>query len=146
MSTLTRRDLLRAGLACCVATCATGHPAAAFGQTIRPRRTGCMLAKLDAERMFGRSTEQRLYATGREPIVMSSGDKTFDIALAMTLSRISDEMQVLPGFAFYDDTDGENAYATQTKRLQNADGTVLFGTRFLKRLLALPETRLPAVT
>jgi hypothetical protein len=98
-----------------------------------------MLSRLDADRILRTATEQRLYATGREPMVMSSGDKTFDAALAMTLSRISDELQVLPGFAYYDDSEGENAYATDVVRLKNADGTVLFGTRYLKRLLSLPE-------
>jgi hypothetical protein len=85
------------------------------------------------------ATPERLYETGHEPMISNSGDRDFDIALAHTLAKICDELSVLPGFAYYDDYDGANAYATRTARLQNADGTVLFGQRLLKRLLGTRE-------
>jgi hypothetical protein len=99
-----------------------------------------MLSQEEAGRFMSTATEQRLYETGHEPMILSSGDKDFDAALAISLSRISDAFSVLPGFAYYDDYDGANAYASEVARLKNADGTVLFGTRLLKRLLALPES------
>ena len=86
------------------------------------------------------ATRERLYETGHEPMISSSGDRDFDFALAQTLARISDEFSVLPGFAYYDDYDGENAFATPSLRSRNADGTVLFGKRLLKRLLATAES------
>jgi hypothetical protein len=136
MSDLTRRDVIAAGIAAASSCCLRPLLAQA---TLRPR-AGCMLSRAEANRFLDTATEQRLYATGRETMIMSSGDKEFDIALAMTLSRISDTFDVLPGFAYYDDYDGANAFATNTVRLRNADGTVLFGTRYLKRLLKLRES------
>jgi len=37
---------------------------------------------------------------------------------------------VLPGFAYSDDHDAENAYATEVRRLLRVDGTVLYGKRY----------------
>jgi hypothetical protein len=78
-------------------------------------------------------------ATGDEPIISSSGDKDFDRALAQTLSMLASELEVHPGFAFYDDLGDKNAYATSDVRLNGADGTVLFGLSFLGDMLSLPE-------
>ena len=137
---MTRREVLRAAVAGCVATCAPADPVVALAEGTRRRGRGCMLSRLDADRILRTASEQRLYATGREPMILSSGDKDFDAALAMTLARISDTFDVLPGFAYYQDAENaENAYATNVVRLKNADGTVLFGTRYLKSLRALPE-------
>ena len=106
-----------------------------------PRRfRGCVLASSDAGSFMNRAGQERLYETGHEPIISNSGDRDFDYALAHTLAKISDVFSVLPGFAYYNDEDGANAYATRTSRLQKADGTVLFGQRLLKRLLATPES------
>jgi hypothetical protein len=122
-----------------MAACALGGTTEIQAQRRRRRRLGCMLSEDDAQSFLNTSSQQQLYASGHESVVMSSGDKTFDTALAMTLSRISDAFDVLPGFAYYDDYDGANAFATTVVRLKNADGTVLFGTRYLKRLLGLRE-------
>lgn len=109
-------------------------------QTLRRRPRGCMLPAADAGAFMNTATRERLYETGNEPMISNSGDRDFDLALAHTLAKISDEFSVLPGFAYYDDYDGANAYATPTARLHNADGTVLFGQRLLKRLLAGRES------
>ena len=60
-------------------------------------------------------------------------------ALAETLAKCADLFEVLPGFAFFDDHNGLNAYATNRVRMQRADGTVLMGQRLLARLLRQPE-------
>ena len=101
--------------------------------------TGCMLQPDEAEQFLETATEQQSYITGREPIIASSGDRDFDYALAHTLSRLTDSFRVLPGFAYYDDYEGENAYATTARRLSRSDGSVLFGQRLLKTLMAEPE-------
>ena len=109
-------------------------------QTARTRHTfGCMLADDEAEQFLSTSTGQQAFATGNEPIIASSGDREFDYALAQTLSRLTDTFRVLPGFAYYDDFEQPNALASSVVRMANADGTVLFGRRFLKKLLASPE-------
>lgn len=96
---------------------------------------GCIVEGARADEILARSSTQQLYASGNEAIVASSGDRHFDYALAQTLSRLTDTLQVLPGFAYYDDYDGKNALATTKIRLARADGTVLFGTRLLKETL-----------
>ena len=83
---------------------------------------------------------EQLFATGTESVIGSSGDRDFDFALAQTLARVSDLFDVLPGFGFYDDYDGKNAYATRAVRAGRAQGTVLFGQRLLKDLLSEHES------
>ncbi|HYC65093.1 MAG TPA: metalloprotease [Reyranellaceae bacterium] len=104
-----------------------------------PNTLGCVLADSDVDRVYAANAPTTMYATGQEPLVHSSGDRQFDRALAETLARCSTMLQVLPGFAFFDDYDGMNAYATSRVRLQRADGTVIFGTRLLGKLLRQPE-------
>ena len=69
-------------------------------------------------------------------MIPKSGDADFDFALAHTLAKISDAFNVAPGFAYYDDFDAKNAYATKVQRSNGPDGTVLFGQRLLQRCLA----------
>jgi hypothetical protein len=97
---------------------------------------GCTLPQQEANAFFGTATEPRLYVTGDEAMIPQSDDRDFDYALAQTLGKISGYFDVAPGFAYYDDYDARNAYATKVKRLNGADGTVLFGRRLLKRCLA----------
>ena len=119
----TRRDAMRIGLGF-VASCAIGE-IDLQAQRLQRRSRGCMLSRDEARGYMNTATERRVYETGREPMILASGDREFDLALAQTLSMISDELQVLPGFAYYDDFDGANAFAIDTVRLQNSDGTVL---------------------
>jgi putative neutral zinc metallopeptidase len=97
---------------------------------------GCTLPSDEVEQFFSTATEARLYVSGDEPMIPKSGDKDFDYALAQTLAKISQVFDVMPGFAYYDDYDRRNAYATRRIRLNRADGTVLLGQRLLKRLMA----------
>src|SRR5688500_18733363 len=142
----TRRETLLGGslilLSGPVMTCSC-HAAAA-----RPRVLGCMVARDDATTFFNRSGETRLYATGQEPMIPQSGDRHFDFALAHTLAKIGDAFGVSPGFAYYDDSEQMNAYATSAKRLNSSHGTVLFGKQLLQHLRAgtdHPEVGVAAV-
>ena len=129
---LTRREAVVGGLLAC--TCR----AQAAKLT-----SGCILADHEVERFF---TERRAFSVDNDPIVTRSGDREFDFALAQTLSPLSDTFQVLPGFAYFNDSDSPNAYASPVVRMARTDGTVFFGQRFLKKLLALPEQPDVAVT
>jgi hypothetical protein len=133
----TRRETVLGGLLTIVLGC--GHSAcAASAQRVR-QGLGCVLEADEAEQVLARATQQQMYVTGQEPIIASSGNRDFDYALAQTLSKLTDTMRVLPGFAYYDDVRGENAYATSVRRLQKADGSVLFGKRYFLSLISLPE-------
>lgn len=72
-------------------------------------------------------------------MIPRSGDKYFDLALAQSLAKIATLLDVLPAFAYYDDYDGKNAYATPVKRLERVDGTVLMGTGLLQELKSKAE-------
>src|ERR1700752_4103072 len=86
---------------------------------------GCTLPDTETGDFFGTATESRLYVSGEEPMIDDSGDPDFDFALAHTLAKISAILDVAPGFAYYDDYDVKNAYATRAARSYGVDGTVL---------------------
>jgi hypothetical protein len=73
-------------------------------------------------------------------MITSTGNRDFDYAMAQMLSRVSDTFGVLPGFCFYDDYDGENAYATNAVKMTRADGTVLYGKRYLLTCMSQQES------
>src|SRR5262245_28019872 len=113
---LTRRQVLLGGLL----TLVFGVPCHA--QTVLPRRYfGCMLHGEEVGRYYKLGAQTGLYKTGEEPIIPRSGNRDFDSALARTLAKISDLFGVLPGFAYYDDRDSYNAYATNYTRMARAD-------------------------
>ena len=138
-----RREVLLGGLLTVVFGCthACCQPANA-----RARPTGCMLSDADAEILLARSPGQGLFLTGSEPVIGSSANRNFDRALAQTLSRLGKALEVLPGFGYYDDVDGENAFATKLRKFARADGSVLFGLRLLETTLKLAEHPDIAVT
>jgi len=137
-----RREVLFGGLLVLAfgggATCACLPQARAQGAQT-PHTLGCLLADADVERVYPQGAATGQYRNGQEPLIGSSGNRDFDRALAQTLARCADLMEVLPGFAFFDDHNGLNAYATNRVRMQRADGTVLMGQRLLARLLRQPE-------
>jgi hypothetical protein len=113
-----------------------------------PRVRGCMVPEDLAAGFFASSSDHQTYQTGDEPMPRGSGDREFDFALAQTLMKIGATLEVLPGFAYYDDGDSPNAYATNARRLQRADGTVLFGLRLFRQTrveLEYPEVAVTAV-
>jgi hypothetical protein len=126
----TRREILVGGALTIFWATATSAQDAALGCTLRGD---------DAEDVFSRSSEVRTYFMGNEPMIARSGDPQFDRALARTLSYITDCFSCQPGFAYFDDREGLNAYATPTVRSNGPDGTVLFGTGMLGTLLSRTE-------
>lgn len=131
---ITRRDVVLGG-ALTILWGAAACPGHAQGRT-RKEYSGCMLTESELSSFYNTKEEIRMYLTGREPIIEKSGDPQFDFALAHTLARLTATFNVLPGFAYYDDHDGLNAFASPAVRMNKADGTVLFGGRLLKKLMA----------
>jgi hypothetical protein len=133
---LSRRETILGGALALIFAQSQGSCAA-----LRARNSfGCLLADEDVPSVYPQSTDTRLFATGNEPMIPKSGDKYFDIALAQTLAKISSFFGILPAFAYYDDYDGLNAYATPVRRLNRVDGTVLMGTGFLRFLRSKTES------
>lgn len=134
-----RRQVLIGGLIAIPAVASPTPPPAHACGVQAPNSCGCMLADADLAQIYPNGTETRLYITGEEQIVLSSGNRDFDRALAQTLARCATLLGVLPGFAFYEDGTSPNAYATSAARMNRADGTVLLGKGLLRRLLGQPE-------
>jgi hypothetical protein len=134
---LTRRETILGGaLTLLWCNCGCG----AHAQPVRPRGEGCTLDPQQAEAFLATATEPQAFDHGNEKLIASTGNPDFDYGLAQTLSRLTDVYGVLPGFSFFDDYDGENAYATPAKRLQRADGTVLFGKRYFIHAMEVTES------
>jgi hypothetical protein len=142
----TRREIVAGGA---LTLLFTGMHNCGCAATLRaPYSAGCHLADADLNAIYPSGTDTRSFITGNEPMIPKSGDADFDFALAQTLAKLSDAFGVLPGFAYYDDYDSENAYATPRSRINRADGTVLMGINFLRRLRRgreYPEVSVAAV-
>jgi hypothetical protein len=126
---LSRRETVLGGAltllcgGCACAASSEGHES--FGCILEPERAAPLLT--------GSVEPSAFFESNREEFIASSGSRDFDFALAQTLSRLTDVFGVLPGFSFYDDADGANAYATTATKLKRADGSVLFGKRHFTR-------------
>lgn len=134
---LSRRRLVAGGLATGL-TLACGCPCVAQAQRVRSTR-GCRISNDDMTRIYPNGTDTRMFIQGSEPMIPKSGDRNFDLALAQSLAKLTNILQVTPGFAYYDDYDGLNAYASPNVRLNRADGTVLFGTGLLQKMRQTSE-------
>jgi hypothetical protein len=134
---LARREALVGGALSLVFYSASTHCGCA--NSLAPHSAGCLLADSDLESVYPRGVETGRYPHGEEPIINKSGNPNFDYALAQTLAKIANKFEVLPGFAYYDDTGQENAFATPRIRLQNIDGTVLMGLSFMRRMMMFSD-------
>jgi len=128
----SRREAIAGGML----TLLFGGGCACAQSSRTPNTFGCCLASQDVDAVYPAGTDTRVFFTGNEPMIPRSGDRDFDYALAQTLGKLSDAFGVLPGFAYYDDADSNNAYATERTRLNRADGTVLMGINLQRRLRA----------
>jgi hypothetical protein len=102
-----------------------------------PHPFGCTLTDDEADAVFALGATP--FGPGDSPTIVGSGDRELDYALAQTLSRLTDTWNVLPGFAWFDDSAAPNAFATQRRLLSREDGSVLFGRRLLDRCLRSRE-------
>jgi hypothetical protein len=136
---LTRREVVLGGALTLLwgsCACAQAEPG------LRGRHSfGCTLDPAEAEPFLSTATEPQAFDSMTSPkIITSTGNRDFDYALAQTLSHLTDTFGVLPGFCYYDDYDGENAMATASSKLQRADGTVMYGKRYLMRCMSIAES------
>lgn len=139
---LTRRETVLGG----ALTLMWGSCACAQTQPRGRHGFGCTLDPQDADAFLSTATEQQFFDKAEVKMIASSGNREFDFALARTLSRLTDIFGVLPGFCYYDDYDGQNAYATTATKLQRADGTVLYGKRYFQTAMKAPESPEVVVT
>lgn len=137
---LTRREMVLGGALALMwrgCACAQARPRGRHGY-------GCMLDAAEAAPFLATATAPRMFDRAQdeaqETLIKSSGNRDLDYALARMLSQVTDVFGVLPGFCFYDDYDGANAFATNAVRMERTDGTVLYGKRYLANALASNES------
>jgi hypothetical protein len=128
---IARRDVVLGGVLAMLSGCRATASAS--------ESTGCVVAGQKADLLFASSPAEALNPDYFNRIYIGSGDKALDFALAQTLSRITEALDVLPGVLFYDDRDSANSFATPRLRFPKTDGTILLGTRFLKKMLSRPQ-------
>jgi len=123
-----RRELVLGGLVTIVCGCGCAH-----SRVVPP---GCVTDDTAIRGLVGNAPHSFDINSG--PLESGSGDRDFDRALAISLSKLCDIFGVLPGFAFFDDSDvggRGNAFASRSQRLGRADGSVVFGKKLLHNLL-----------
>ena len=135
---LTRRGLISAGGAA-ICSCCVGAQLADAG-TLR-QVAGCSLLGRD----FGLLDQGKLSQAGQlngafgrfGELTHSTGNHDEDIAYDRALKRLSDTFGVIPAFAFYDDSDGPNAWASDTQMLPATRGMVVFGRTLFQTLMSV---------
>jgi hypothetical protein len=135
---LTRRSLIRAGGLAICACCVEVGPAAA--DTLRDV-AGCSLIGRD----FGLLDQDKLsqaeqlngVADQFSNLTHSTGGREQDLAYDRALKRLSDAFGVVPSFAFYDDSDSPNAWASPAQKAPGTDGTVVFGRKLFDTLMSI---------
>ena len=76
------------------------------------------------------SLQGGLMANGIE-MLSTSGNPELDSSINLELTNIANTLNILPGFGFYDDEDGANAFAIDDTVIPNTRGTVIFGKQLL---------------
>jgi hypothetical protein len=137
MAMINRRDVALGGLLT-IGWLAAPCGCAAHAASAAPQTFGCTLTDDQADAVFA-ANNSSTFGPGESPTLVSSGDRDLDYALAQTLSRLTDTWNVLPGFAWFDDSAAPNAFATQRRLLSRDDGSVLFGRKMLERCLKVRE-------
>lgn len=100
--------------------------------------SGCWIPESGAQTFVSNNQSGEALLDG--VLVSKSGVEGLELALVQTLDLLSTMFGVLPGFSFYQEKAKPNAKATNHDLMKNRpDGTVLFGMRLLKQLLALPN-------
>jgi len=100
-----------------------------------PAYTGCALCNL-AQLNYSRSEGGDTGPLPGGQLLSSSGDPDTDKFLGLALVRLATTFEVAPGFAFYDDREGKNAYATpDILSNEKGFGTVLIGENLFRELM-----------
>jgi hypothetical protein len=101
----------------------------------QPTFEGCRITIDQAEALLG---SEQLWLSYNS-VETGSGDREFDRALAQTLQFLSDRFFLLPGFAFFNEPGGSNAYACSTRMMGRSDGDVLFGRKLFRTIMSRRE-------
>lgn len=128
---LSRRQLIGVGFGFGCSICGSS----ALSQTNGVRRS-CNMPAAEARPYLNAADQVVAYQSGMEEIVLRSGNASLDRALAISMARMSRLFSVLPGFCYINEPNGPNAFATDAVKVNNHDGTVMFGLQLLSQILS----------
>jgi hypothetical protein len=131
MTNLSRRTML---LGASSALAALTIPGVARAAPVMSHHAGC-LGCAQASARF--QTDGDMIAPSDRPItiLMTSGDLELDRFLGIAVRRLAQTFRVCPGFAFFDDGERPNAFATERSMLPDGRGTVLMGRRLFYKYM-----------
>ena len=131
---MNRRSFICGSLVAAGCGCGYGHC-----QTLQQ---GCIISDDQIVELMGRNASSKMFSFSidDDEVQNGSGNKLFDRALAHALANSSSCFSVLPGFGFFDDQTSPNAFASPSKRLGRADGSVVFGLTLFHQLMNRPES------
>jgi hypothetical protein len=128
MNILNRRSILLGAVSAAFALPVANLPVRALAVRIA-KPCGCCGLRFGAIDGGPNDTTSIRYAT-------SSGDAETDRFLGAALVRLANTFRVSPGFAFFDDGDHPNAFASRETLLDNGPGTVMMGMHLFGKLMA----------
>lgn len=128
---MKRRELLKL-LICgaCLPRISAAEEEVPFGQPLQA--LGCSLNTGQATKLMSRSMT---LSALKDKLIETSGDAHLDVTLGKALVRLAAAFHEQPGFGFYDDSRGKNAYASRERVVQGTWGTVLYGQRMFQEVM-----------
>jgi hypothetical protein len=143
MHGLSRRTFLTTSIGCCCLGLGVRRAAARTLGDVE----GCALIGGD-ERLLN---EADLSAAGKSgsggfgDLSRTTGNNAMNVALDGAIKKISDVFEVMPGFAFCDDSESPNAWATPRSYIPGTDSTVVFGKTLFRRLMKFDDSGISVI-
>jgi hypothetical protein len=130
---MRRRDVLQ------VLSCGLCLPALAFAQESAGQFDAPLLESLGCALDDGQvavlSNHSRSFSAISDTLIESSGDAVIDARLGRALVRLAQAFGQRPGFGFYDDSRGKNAYAARRSIIPGTWGTVFYGKNMFEEIM-----------
>lgn len=98
---------------------------------------GCCLRSGELQTVIAEGGAKTLSLS--DPMIPASGDRKFDEALGRQLVKMAGLFEVYPGFAYIQEVEGENAFASEETKVSGTQGTVLLGLKLLRKTLDMGE-------
>jgi hypothetical protein len=103
-----------------------------FASDLTVDALGCALNDRQASALSNRAEG---FSAARATLIDTSGDAELDAALGRALVRLARAFGQNPGFGFFDDSKGKNAYASPRSQIPGTWGTVFYGKRMFQEIM-----------
>lgn len=130
---MDRRSLIRSVSCCCALLALRTHGLEAQFPPGQSRKESSPHAEFNGRSIAGCSLSNAQAADLKNEVKLlrTCGNAFVDRGFGIAYPMLNNAFTVRPGFAFFDDSDSPNAFATPEQLTANGPGTVIFGTRLL---------------